>query len=277
MRSTIFARAIGPAAAMAGVLCLAERTAAADYDYGGASAGFIPAPQQDKVEFATNWYVRGDLAYAQETFPKIAPNSTFASSPPALNTYSAGAGMGYKFNDWFRTDLVLDYRSPIQAAGTGASKQCITAVDTSGNVTATDICTSHLNTGIHRWDLLANGYFDIGTWDGFTPYVGAGAGVTWARIWQSDTWTMSNGLPYQVSSNNFFFDLDRSQSQMNYHFAWSLMAGVAIKLTDQVQLDAGYRFLNLGSISGFSSVTGTPVTQRIYVNELRAGLRYMID
>jgi hypothetical protein len=54
-----------------------------------------------------------------------------------------------------------DYRSKVQAAGIGPSAQCITAVDASGNVTATDICTSHLDTAIHRWDLLANGYADM--------------------------------------------------------------------------------------------------------------------
>ncbi len=146
-------------------------------DYAASSPDFVPVPTQEKVEFASNWYVRGDLAYAQETYLEIAPDSTF-SSPSVLNTYSVGAGLGYKVNDWFRTDLILDYRSKVQAAGIGPSAQCITAVDASGNVTATDICTSHLDTEIHRWDLLANGYVDLGTWDGFTPYIGTGAGVT---------------------------------------------------------------------------------------------------
>ena len=41
--------------------------------------------------------------------------------------------------------------------------------------------------------------------------------------------------------------------------------------------DVGYRFLDLGPITGISPVTGTTVTQRIRANELRAGIRYMID
>jgi opacity protein-like surface antigen len=44
-----------------------------------------------------------------------------------------------------------------------------------------------------------------------------------------------------------------------------------------MQLDVGYRFLDLGSVSGISSVTGTPITQNVRVNEVRGGLRYMID
>ena len=64
---------------------------------------------------------------------------------------------------------------------------------------------------------------------------------------------------------------------MNYQFAWAAMAGVAIAMTDHAQLDVGYRFLNLGSVTGLSAVTGASVTQRVFVNELRAGVRYMID
>jgi opacity protein-like surface antigen len=102
-------------------------------------------PTQENIEFASKWYVRGGLTYAQETYPEIAPDSTF-SSPSVLNTDSVGAGLGYKVNGWFRTDLIR-LRSKVQAAGIGPSAQSITAVNASGNVTATDICTSHLE----RW------------------------------------------------------------------------------------------------------------------------------
>ncbi len=131
--------------------------------------------------------------------------------------------------------------------------------------------------------MLANGYFDLGTWDGFTPYIGAGAGVTWARINQSVNFTF-NGQPCFAScgftdGSNIvtFADFDRTQAQTIYRFAWALMAGVAIAMTDHAQFDVGYRFLDLGSLTGISPVTGTPVTQRVRANEVRAGVRYMID
>lgn len=249
-----------------------------------------PPPAYDMVDFASGWYVRGDIAYARETFPDITP--VFGSTPSVLNTYSAGAGMGYKINDWLRTDLILDYRSPVNAAGIGATRTCVTGMALDPNpgsptfglpiVTATDTCTGHFATDIHRWDLLANGYIDLGTWQGVTPYVGAGAGVAWAQIKQSANWFMSNGLPYQASfsladGENFFFDFDRSQRTFTYRFAWALMAGVAVAVADHVQLDVGYRFLNLGNFSTISSVTGLSTTQRVTANEVRAGLRYTID
>jgi opacity protein-like surface antigen len=64
---------------------------------------------------------------------------------------------------------------------------------------------------------------------------------------------------------------------MTYQFAWAVMAGVSIAMTDHALLDVGYRFLDLGTVTGLSSVTGTSVTQRVRANEVRAGVRYMID
>ena len=124
MKARDLARNIALAAAMIGVLpaglcALAEPAAGADFGqpFPGLAA---PGPRVDMVEFASNWYVRGDIAYAQETFPNISP-FTFGSSPSVLNTYSAGVGMGYKVNNWFRTDLILDYRSQIHAVGSGGT------------------------------------------------------------------------------------------------------------------------------------------------------------
>jgi hypothetical protein len=109
--------------------------------------------------------VRGDLAYAQEI--EIAPDSTF-SSPSVLNTYSVGAGSGYKVNDWFRTDpfsITAPRSRRLESARRHKASRPLTPREMSPR---TDICTSHLDTEIHRWDLLANGYVDLGTWDGFT-------------------------------------------------------------------------------------------------------------
>jgi opacity protein-like surface antigen len=238
-------------------------------------------------------YVRGDIAYAQETYPNIPLSSISDSIPPVgsipsvLNTYSAGAGMGYKVNNWFRTDLILDYRSQIHTVGISSTNCQVVLPDViTGIPTSTpEICNGHFDTERHRWDLLANGYFDLGTWDGFTPYIGTGAGVTWTRSNQSVNFTYGNGLPcYAIcgfptapAGTFIFTDFDRNQSKMTYHFAWAAMAGLAIAMTDHAQLDVGYRFLDLGPITGLSSVTGTPVTQRVRVNEVRAGVRYMID
>jgi opacity protein-like surface antigen len=268
---------------LAGLCVLTEPAAGADF--GQPFPGLaVPAPRDDRVEFASNWYVRGDLAYAQETFPNISP-FTFGSSPSALNSYSLGAGMGYKVNNWFRADLILDYRSQIHAVGSRPTN-CFINVNNPTPLQPNPqpaTCIGDFESTIRRWDLLANGYLDLGTWDGFTPYIGAGFGVTWARINQSVNFTF-NGQPcfatcgFTTGSNIVTFaDFDRSQSSTNWRFAWAAMAGIAIAMTDHAQLDVGYRFLDLGVVTGLSSVTGTTVSQRVRANEVRAGVRYMID
>jgi opacity protein-like surface antigen len=288
MNSRYLVRNISLAAVMIGILPLAAlcnlAVPAAGADFDQPVPDFPPPPAPDMVEFATNWYVRGDLAYAQETFPNISP-FTLGSSPSMLNSFSAGIGGGYKVNNWFRTDLILDYRSDIHAAGTGTAS-CFINVSNPSPFQPNpqpETCTGLFDNKIRRWDLLANGYFDLGTWDGFTPYIGAGAGVTWAHINQSVNFAF-NGQPCFAScgftdGSNIvtFADFDHTQGQTIYRFAWALMAGVAIAMTDHAQFDVGYRFLDLGSLTGISPVTGTPVTQRVRANEVRAGVRYMID
>lgn len=278
MNSKDLARNIALTAAMIGIvpmaaLCnLAEPAAGADF--GQPFPGLAtPAPLDDRVQFASNWYVRGDLAYAQETLPTISP---------VLNTFSADIGGGYKVNNWFRTDLILDYRSQIHTIGSVATPCSVVlpSVITGLPTITPQTCIGHTDTELHRWDLLANGYLDLGTWDGFTPYIGAGAGVSFGRTIQSVNYTFGNNLPCQAVcaiGGNVFSDFDSSQSSMTYRFAWALMAGVAIAMTDHAQLDVGYRFLDLGPITGISSITGTPVTKIIRANEVRAGVRYMID
>jgi len=283
MNSKDLARRFALAAATIGFVPLATlcnlAVPAAGADFGQPFPGLAPPLAAERVEFASNWYVRGDLAYAQETYPNIAPGS-----PSVLNTFSAGVGGGYKVNNYFRTDLILDYRSPIHAAGNGAPANC-TFQATNPNappavVFLPETCTGHFDSEINRWDLLANGYFDLGTWDGFTPYIGAGAGVSWGRTDKSVTYSFGNGLPCGAScaiGGNVISDFDSNQSSMSYRFAWAVMAGVAIAMTDHAQLDVGYRYLDLGPFTGLSSPTGTSVTQRIRANELRVGVRYMID
>ncbi|MGH6793918.1 MAG: outer membrane protein [Methylocella sp.] len=292
MNSKDLAKKIASTVAMAGAFPLAAwcslAVPAAGADLGQPFPALAaPAPPDDRVEFASNWYVRGDLAYAQETYPQISPD-TLGPTPSVLNTYSAGVGMGYKVNNYFRTDLILDYRSQIHAVGVGAPTSCevvLPSVITGLPTPTPEICNGHFDNEIHRWDLLANGYLDLGTWYGVTPYIGAGAGVAFARTNQSVNFTYGNGLacntacgfPTTPVGTFIFTDFDHSQSNMRYDFAWALMAGVAIAMTDHAQLDIGYRYLDLGSIPTLSSVGGTSVTQRVRASEVRAGVRYMID
>jgi opacity protein-like surface antigen len=220
------------------------------------AAPFGDPPVSDQnVEFGTGWYIRGDVAYALDTLPNVGELGTFPTNGPTYrSTYSAGLGGGYKFTNWFRADITGDFRQPLLGS---------------------DPFTSTTISGT-RWDALANVYFDIGTWYGFTPYVGAGVGAAFGRA----DLTTFNPLVCPPSSSNGCFT-----SHVQTSLAWALMAGFSYTITPHIYLDFGYRYLNLGAYTFFSAndqqalsaLTGNAATARSQVQEFRFGLRYMID
>jgi opacity protein-like surface antigen len=247
----VLASALGAAIA---VSALPARLYAADLDT--PDFGEPPVPQQP-VEFGTGWYIRGDAAFAMDSLPDISPFGFFPQTSDLRNTYSLGFGGGYKFNNWFRTDVTLDWRDPLEAS---------------------DSATSTYAYGT-RWDSLVNGYVDIGNWNGFTPYVGAGVGAAWgqAKYYTKDSiFSCTNGGKVTCFEQNTPINL-----------AWALMAGFSYEVFPHAFLDVGYRYLNLGSYSfysnsvlaGFQSVApaGTTASKTSTVQEIRFGLRYMID
>ena len=76
-------------------------------------------------------------------------------------------------------------------------------------------------------------------------------------------------IPDAFYKTSFYENYDRRASGTYYNFAWALMAGAAYDIYDHTKLEIGYRYLNLGRISGVSTTLNS--------QEVRAGIRYMID
>lgn len=235
------------AATLIGSLALAQPTFAADLDAGYGE----PAPvAEEKVEFGSGWYIRGDIAATQiyEIGAYQPPNSRIIYRGIDRTHdvgYDLSAGGGYKFTNSIRADITADFHQPISSETLDA--YCF---DSSAATCVTDAKLNH-------YDALINVYYDFGTWSVVTPYVGAGVGVAFGQAKSSLTGTdESNG-----NANNY-------GNYVKYHnLAWALMAGIAIDVYDHTKLDIGYRYLNNGSILGTN----------LYYHEIRAGLRYMID
>lgn len=246
---TVLASALGAAVA---VSVLPAKSFAADLD----SSHFPTAPAEAQpVEFGTGWYIRGDAAFAMDTLPDITAGGLFPDSTNLRDTYSLGGGGGYKFNNWFRTDVTFDWREPLEAS---------------------DSATSTYAYGT-RWDALVNGYVDLGTWNGFSPYLGAGVGAAWAlaKIYTKDpSLSCTEGGTVTCFEQNTPINL-----------AWALMAGVAFEIFPHAYLDIGYRYLNLGNYSFYdnsvlsevSAPAGYRASAPSQVHEVRFGIRYMID
>lgn len=98
------------------------------------------------------------------------------------------------------------------------------------------------------YSYMLNAYYDFLPYNWWTPYVGAGIGLT--------------QLKYSA------FDSASGQGSTKYdpmNFTWSVGAGLSLKVTNRFNVDAGYRYYDMGSIKS-SDVTA---------QELYAGVRYV--
>lgn len=269
------------------------------------------AVQSEMVEFGTGWYLRGDVAAANEKRPKLDAALAFPSAGDSQKNWSTTLGVGYQYNNWLRTDLTLDYRHTVKASGNAANVVCpytartLTDPSTTINVgvlyDTSNTCTPRQEASLAAYDVMLNGYFDLGMWSGVTPYVGAGLGVASILTKSSvNYFKTSDNTPYAadlsisgtpaiwkdasgttISPNpNIAFakqNWDKSGRSHNWNFAWALMAGVGYDLTRHAKLDLGYRYVNLGTFTATSLTTGIKTTSTVSAHEIRAGIRYLID
>ena len=108
---------------------------------------------------------------------------------------------------------------------------------------------------------MGNAYADLGSWGGFTPYVGAGIGG-------------ANVIVRDYVSNPP--QLRFTPTVQRWNLAWAAMAGVSYDITYNMKIDVGYRHVNMGD------AVGGPADNRLTVkkltgDEIRIGLRYLID
>lgn len=137
-----------------------------------------------------------------------------------------GAGLGYRFNEWFRMDLTGEYRGKVD----------FTALDHAmwvGEGGPVEWTNDH-RAKKSEWLFLVNAYLDLGTWKGLTPYVGAGLGASRNTISSYRDTNVSLGGVWHGSSNS------------KWNLAWALHAGLGFEVTDQLTLDLAYRYVDLG-------------------------------
>jgi len=127
---------------------------------------------------------------------------------------------------------------------------------------------------------MLNVYADLGTYHGFTPYVGAGIGVArnvlgrYTRIVATEEAIdpdTGETIPGGTVST-------RLAGASDYTFAWALMAGLGYELSDSFTLDLGYRYISLGDVKtrGYGDGAGAEV-ESIGAHEIRIGLRYAFE
>ena len=197
-------------------------------------------------EFSSGWYLRGDVGYRMNQVDDV----TNDGAPPAVRgndldtSWLIGAGVGYKL-EWFRTDVTVDYGTKSEFSGDSAIRND----DFTANI---DSVTGLLNV-----------YGDLGTWHGFTPYIGLGVGV--AHV-QAANFNLASTGRAEVDSTN------------SWNFAWAYMAGISYRVTGNYHIDLGYRHIDMGDVSTGRDGFGNQLTfNKLSSDEVRLGFRYVID
>ena len=293
--------------ATAALIVSASTLSAMAADFGAPPPVVEAQAAEPQLEFATNWYIRGDLGVTRVQGPQLSSDTTFTGAAKPKTGWDVSAGFGYKLNDWFRLDLTADWHKQLSANQSGARIWCgYNATQFGSSGYAYDVnqtCDPSQGAEQKRGAVLVNGYVDLGNFRGVTPYVGAGAGMALIKTSGTISYVKTlDGTPYSAdlsptSTNPLVWidqrtglavnpqpplgfskiNLDRRVSRQQWNFAWALMGGVAIDVAEKTKLDIGYRYSDYGSVAGVAAANGQVVKQHITNQEVRVGLRYMID
>lgn len=243
---------------------------------GGVSGGVAVAadlPYVEPVPLAVGgWYLRGaigmsnqrldNLDYQYFDTPGYATDwinkGDFSSAP----TFSLGGG--YQFNDWFRADVTGQYRGKSDFY----ASQRVTKLD--DNSVYSDDYTARKS----EWLFLANGYVDLGTYHGITPYVGAGIGTS------RNTISGFRDINTELNASGY------AGSESQWNFAWALHAGLGFKVTENLIFDLGYSYVDLGNAKTDTAYNTDPAWSRandgfkfknITSHDVNFGIRYLFN
>lgn len=223
----------------------------------------------------SGWYLRGDVGIGVETASSL--RSTFQATDLAGNAYvpppltvvgnSMGdstvfdVGVGYQINNWFRTDFTVGYH-------TAANYRMGYAYPGSYCGGFVSYCTDFYSGSVAAIHGLVNGYVDLGTWYGVTPYIGAGVGLASVKFAGLIDYGQGTGIASDHSQTNF---------------AWSAMAGLGYSVNDRLKLDIGYRYLDMGKVTSNPIVCNVPTgcalekqSFRFASHDFRIGMRWML-
>lgn len=237
---------------------MASQTAFAADVYQEPPPAFPDQAPEVAVQEASGWYLRGDVGYSfnkSRSFEFDRSGGVVTSSQSSMkDSFVGGAGVGYQFNNYLRTDLTFDYMAKSKFYGT--------AVAAGGG-------NDDFRTSLRAYTLMANAYVDLGTYGRITPYLGAGVGGAYVK-W--DKLTLANSCGGGTCE---------WEGKGDWRFAYALMAGASIDVTCNLKADVGYRFRQIGSGEMFgvssSGNSGPGRSKGLTSHEVRVGGRYVFN
>jgi opacity protein-like surface antigen len=234
---------------------------------------YDPQPPPPPVVPFGGWYLRGDLGMSSQYFSglnhelfKAVDIHDFPDKGGFDSAPLGDIGIGYQFNQWLRTDAIVQYRGNAN----------FSALDRYGHndpvLGPVWDATNDYSASKSEWLLMANAYVDVGNWNGIVPYVGAGIGAS------------RNTISHFRDVNVPNAGVASADSASTWNFAWALHAGLGYEVTDRLTLDFGYSYVNLGDAqsgrirSYDNTVDAAPMHfEGIASHDFKLGLRYSLQ
>jgi len=230
-------------------------------------------PEPIPLVVVNGWYLRGDIGYSNQLVDSLDNVLYDAVGVASVDNISKdfdggptfGVGVGYKFNNWFRADLTGEYRSKTDFSGL----DIITIP-----ADPFPVVPNYYDAKKSEWLILANGYLDVGTWHGITPFVGAGVGA--ANIEISGFTDIGIGSISGGPAVAYGGDHDE------WNFAWAVHAGLGFEVTEAFTVELAYRYLDLGDArsgdliasDGTNTIDNPMIFEDITSHDVKLGVRY---
>ena len=198
-----------------------------------------------------NQYVSGKVSYDwNRDKVKLAQDGVISKAHLSDETFGSHVAYGLQAG-FVRGEMELNYSQPQTHKSTVAG-------DNTAGVAAE---STDLKMKINKHSLMGNAYFDFLNCTSWTPYVGAGIGLSWLKAKQ-----------FAYTADGKFKNFDKSV----YTLGWQVMAGIAYKINSRWTIDAGYRFADLGRIRKHEIIEGISQTAKIKIRDHSAllGIRY---
>jgi len=248
------------------------------------------APDYVPVEVGSGWYLRGDIGYAfshpfehQETATGPLDSFTDESS-----LFTGSIGMGYHVNDYLRVELnggilptdKFGEHAKLAATCDGSTLEA----DFFGNINSvpdTQPCDLSDNASNKGYSIMANGYVDLGTYVGFTPYVGGGIGVAYNKYFRSIGARDCVEVPVNSGGTGGFFCNDpagyegQTDTEGKFNLAYSIGAGFSYQVTKNVSVDLGYEYFSAPGAKYVAYDSGAfNIRKGVDYQTVKLGVRY---
>ena len=177
------------------------------------------------AEARDGWYAAFRGGVTNSNLNDVDDKATDEAEIDFDNVWMMSGAIGYRYS-YFRAELEYTYREDHSE-------------EYDGGLSGTEFGATNL---------MLNGYFDFLPNYVISPYVSAGIG-----------WT-------QVSLDTFSYSYGKTIVEGNEsdNFTWSLGAGMTVRINKCLNIDAGYRYIDMGDIE----------SANVNAHEIYFGLRY---